>query len=254
MGRSTSATIVAFALILAACGGGEAAAPEPTPTDSPAPTATATAPDELALLQTEVGLDGDTYALVQPGETVEIDHLLYNRSTAARSMTFRIRDTDLDVSLALTSLRVGPEEAIHFTSTVAVPDTAKVGDVLDYTVLAAVSSDTDQRAVMTVKLEVTDAVGQRPEIGPHRGQTETNEKVTLYVLTGADDADGDLDFSSLRIVAGGFRAADLVARPDGTIVYLPFQNVTGTDLVLYELCDSEQRCDTNVITIDVAGP
>lgn len=245
--------IVASALTLAACGGGEAAAPESTPTDRPVPTATATAPDELALLQTEVGLDGDAYALVQPGETVEIAHLLYNRAASARSMTFRIRDTELDVSLALTSFRVGPEEVVHFTSTVVVPDTAKVGDMLEYSVLAAVSSDTDQRAVMTVKLEVTSAEGKRPEVGPHRGQTETNEKVTLYVLTGADDADGDLDFSSLRIVAGGFKAADLVAKPDGTIVYLPFQNVTGRDLVLYELCDGEQRCDTNVITIDVVG-
>ncbi len=220
----------------------------------PVPTATPSAPDELALLETEVRLEGDVYAVVQPGETVEIDHLLYNRAFAARSVGFRVRDTELDVSLGLTSLRVGSEETIHFTSTVEIPETAKIGEVLSYSVLAAVSSDTDQQDMTTVRLKVTGADGDRPTISPHRGQTETNEKVTLYVLTGADDSDGDLDFASLQIVAGGFKAADLDARPDGTIVYLPFRNVTGKDLVLYELCDAQERCDTNVITIDVQEP
>ena len=111
--------------------------------------------------------------------------------------------------------------------------------------------DIDDRSVTEVRLLVEDPEGERPTVGVANGVTDTNEKTIVYVLNAAKDSDEDLDFSSVRIVAGGFKSADMIASVDGTITYFPFLNVEGEDKVLFEICDQEQRCDTGVMTVTV---
>ena len=62
---------------------------------------------------------------------------------------------------------------------------------------------------------------------------------------------GQLDLETLRIVGGGFRAADLSVPNIGFINYEPFANLTGPDVVLYEICSTRGLCDTTTLTIDV---
>lgn len=208
----------------------------------------ALAGDEL-----ELELSGESKVAVVPGESVELNHLLYNRSPGTRSITFRIQDADLDVSLPLSSARVAAQEVLLFTSAITVPDDAAVGESYLYRVTATVSTDVDQQTFMEIRLVVSEAGGTRPSIVSNSASTGTNEKLVVYVLTAASDPDDDIDFSSLRIVAGGFKSSGVSASADGTITYLPFQNVTGDDVVLYELCDNQGRCTTGALGISVRG-
>jgi hypothetical protein len=76
----------------------------------------------------------------------------------------------------------------------------------------------------------------------------------MYVLASAADPDADLDQSSLGVVWFGF-VSDDVSAANGTITYVPFNDVTGTDAVVYEVCDLEGLCATAVaeITIETAN-
>ena len=68
------------------------------------------------------------------------------------------------------------------------------------------------------------------------------------------DPDGDLDIASLRVIAGGWLADQITGNGNGTITYVPFANVEGVDVVMYEMCDAESRCDTGLITITIGSP
>ena len=102
-----------------------------------------------------------------------------------------------------------------------------------------------------VQLLVVEAVGQRPVAGADAGFTGTNESVIVYVVGDDSDPDDDLDYQSLRVIEGGFGADQVSGAGNGTITYVPFANVTGPDVVMFEICDGEARCDTTLLTIDV---
>lgn len=262
--RRMAAFALGSTILLTACGGGaetaaplpsdEVEAPEPTATPEPTvPATTAGAPEDLALTDTDVLLRGDTGALVAPGESVRIEHLAYNGAQGSRSFRFQVVRSDLDVETSISSLRLSAGESVLVASSVTIPEDAAVGDVFTFEVVAVMSDDLSQRAAVEVRLLVADPAGTRPTVNDAEAETETNEKVIVYLFGAARDADNDLDVASLRVVGGGFRSADIVAGSDGTITYFPFQNVTGRDRVLFEICDSEGRCDTGTLTIDVNG-
>lgn len=249
-------TVVAsvFMLVLAACGGGasepEAAPPTPTVAE-PSPTATPEEPDELALVDSEVELVGDSGVLVTAGETVVVDHLLRNSAVTARSVGLRTATEDeIEIDLSFANKRVPRESAELLQSTVTVPDDVAVGQVLTYEVIAVNVNDIAQRTSTTVQLLVTDATGSRPVAGADAGGADTNERVIMYVVGDDTDPDDDLDIASLRVIAGGW-LADQITGSAGTLTYVPFANVEGQDLVLYEICDSEQRCATATITVTI---
>ena len=47
------------------------------------------------------------------------------------------------------------------------------------------------------------------------------------------------------------RAAEVDADPSGFLGYEPFENMTGPDIVVYELCTKSGLCDTAIVDVDV---
>ncbi|MGI9623344.1 MAG: Ig-like domain-containing protein [Acidimicrobiales bacterium] len=249
---TVKAALAGLAIVAVASCGGDPGVDEAE--DAPAEqVATPVAPDELALSGAELEVAGDEGALVRAGETVSMLHLVYNDAPTARSLGFRV-ETELDdpeIELSVRSVRVGSGEVLTFESSVDVPAKADVGDVLEYEVIVVNVDDINERGSSTVKLLVVEAEGDRPVAGPDAGTTTTNERIISYVVRDDSDADGDLDLQSLRVIAGGFLAAELTSNSTGTITYVPFANVIGSDVVLYEICDSEERCATAPLSIQI---
>ncbi len=266
--RSRIVALVAVAVLIGACGGSAATdEAEPDPTPPALPTAGPTVPDEMALVDGELVIEGDTEVAVVPGETVTVNHLVHNQADASRSLGLRhqipapdgdetpvgLGDEPFEVELSLTTTRVEAGQILPVTSVVEVPADAELGAVLVYDVVVVDVDDIGRRSSTTVELTVTDAAGSPPELGPDIGVTSTNKTVLVYVVGDDSDPDGDLDLASLRVVAGGFYADETSANSQGTVTYVPFANVTGADIVLYELCDLEQRCRSALVTITVEG-
>lgn len=250
--------VCALTMTAAACGGGDAPqAGEPVPvTPTGADEATELPVDQpvLALEDTTVSLSGARKVLAVAGETVVVDHLLYNNvSDDRRSVAIRAsaEEGSPEPGLSAKSVRLDAEAFIKFTTSLVVPEDAEVGATYRYEVLAVVSEDITQRSSLVVDVEVIAEGGTRPDVTNNGGRTSTNEKVTVYVVGDDTDADSDLDYSTLRVIGGGFRAASVTGSPNGTIEYVPFANLIGTDALIYELCDTTGRCDTGVVTVTV---
>ena len=256
-------TTIVLALMLgaAACGGSEDPATAPAPTDPSASSAAADAtptpepPDELALADTSpIVIEGDTGVLATPGETIVVDHLVRNTAATARSVGLRVAtEADIDVDVSSRSVRVKRDEIAHVETSLTVPDDARVGDVLTYEVVAVNVDDIREKSTTTVQVLVSEASGVRPELGDDSGATATNEQVFVFATADDIDADGDLDLASLRVVAGGWLADQITGTENGVISYVPFANVEGVDVLLYEVCDAEQRCGTGLIDITIGA-
>jgi hypothetical protein len=250
-----SALVVSAALLAGACGSGapEDVALEPgteipgmqVPTDDP--------PTDLAMAEPPLALLGATALTATTGETFTIDHLVENLTGNTRTIAVTARNgtEGLVVDATPSSLRLDPGGVASVTTTIAVPEGLEGNAAFELVTVFA--DDVTARAALSVSVGVADAAGERPELGDDRAATSTNERVISYVVGNDTDTDGDLDLSTLRIVAGAGRAADAVASPDGTITYEPFANRTGTDVVLYELCDTGGLCDTAALTVTVEG-
>lgn len=254
------ALIVLLILVLgaAACGQDTAPAPQAAepPVEQAAPTATPEPPEEIALAETtEFAIDGDTGVLAVPGESVVVEHLIRNNAATARSIGLRSdSDADVEIDVSVRSVRVMRNEIVTVTSSLTVPDDAEVGDVIGYDLVAVNVDDIFEKSVTSVQILVTDAVGQRPTVGDDAGQTDTNEQVFIFASGDDSDPDGDLDLSTLRVIAGGWLADQIVGSGNGTITYVPFANVEGVDVVMYEVCDAEARCDTGLINVTIGAP
>lgn len=270
--RSPVAVATALALSLAACGGASSEpavsspSPVPDPTLEPAEMTPggqgdgaddegadpADAPDELALVDTDVALHGVTESVVSPGEMVTLDYLLHNGAKTARSIRIQpIGADDVRVELSVSSIRLPAGTTMPILITVTVPEDVASGDVLSFELVAVSASDVDRRASTDIRLVIAEGDDARPSVLDTTAETETNEKVIVYVVRSASgDLDG-IELDSLRILGGGFRASSVTASRDGTITYQPFNNVTGGDMVLFELCNASGRCDTATLSVDV---
>lgn len=250
-----SALVVGVALLAGACGSGatEDVSPEPVPTDPGATAASDDAPADLGMVEAPLALLGATDLRARPGETVTVDHLVENLTASTRTVAATARNATegVVVDTAPSSLRLGPGGVAVVTTTVRVPEA--FDDDADFELVVVFADDVTARTAVTITVGRADSTGGRPELGADRASTATNERVISYVVGNDIDPDGDLDLSTLRIVAGAGRAADAVASPDGTITYEPFANRTGTDVVLYELCDTTGLCDTAALTVIVEG-
>lgn len=253
------ALTVLLILVLGAAACGQDAAPAPQAAEPPveevSPTPTPEPPEEIALAETaEFVIEGDTGVLATPGESVVVEHLIRNSAATARSVGLRsASDTELEIEVSVRSVRVKRNEIVTVQSTLTVPEDAEVGDVIGYDVIAVNVDDIFEKSTTSVQVLVTDAVGQRPSVGDDAGQTDTNEQVFIFASGDDTDADGDLDLSSLRVIAGGWLADQIVGSGNGTITYVPFANVEGVDVVMYEVCDAEARCDTGLITVTIGA-
>ena len=74
-----------------------------------------------------VELSGDTGAIVRAGETVQIDHLLYNAASVSRSISVVLRNTELEVEVSASSLKLGAGEVVSITTSVDVPESRPLG-------------------------------------------------------------------------------------------------------------------------------
>ncbi len=208
-------------------------------------------PKELALVATDLLLAGPTELNVVPGETFTIAHVMKNPSSGRVSAGLVARPSSdrLLVDPLVSSLRLESGEARGFGVEVVVPADAEVGTTYTFKLTAGTTGGT-QPATHTVNLAVVDVAGQRPTIGPVSGETTTNEQVSMYVLASASDSDANLDQASLGVVWHGF-VSDDVSAANGTVTYVPFKDVTGTDAVIYQLCDLEGLCATAVAEITI---
>lgn len=250
-------TAFSILLLLAACGQADGPVPDAA-SQSPdeTPTIGEEPPAEIALSESdEIVIEGDTGVLATPGEVVVVDHVLRNSAPTARSVGLRFdADIDLAVEVSTRSARLKRDEVVGVQSTVTIPDDAEVGDVLSYDIVAVNVDDVTERSTTTVNVLVVDAAGRRPSVGDDAGATGTNEQVFVFALGDDTDPDGDLDAASLRVIAGGWLADEITGNGNGTISYVPFANVEGVDVVVYEVCDGENRCDTGLITITIGAP
>ncbi len=251
--------VLALVLFAAACGGSDASTAAPaapaTPTATDA-TPTPEPPPELALSDepSPVLVAGDTGVLATPGEEIVVDHLVRNTAATARSVGLRVAtEADVDVSVSSRSIRVQRDEIVHVETSLTVPDDAAVGDVISYEVVAVNVDDIAEKSTSTVQVLVSEAQGVRPVLGDDSGATATNEQVFVFATADDDDPDGDLDLASLRVIAGGWLADEIAGTENGVISYVPFANVEGVDVLLYEICDAEGRCGTGLIDITIGG-
>ncbi len=260
MSRSTRAVAVCVlgALLGAACAAGPESAGPSEAADEPAPAADqsstvdpgAEEPTQLAFVDTDLQLASASDVQVRAGETVVLDHLVYNTTGGAASVRFgATAPPDLVVELSTTSIRLASEETFAFTSSVQVPDDAETGETITLDVqAAALGGDTPVRNA--IALTVSDQQGERPEATATSGVTTTNEKILVYVLGSVSQTSDALDPGSLRVLWPGFRSDEATAA-NGTVTYHPYLNVTGRDLVLFEVCAAAGWCDTGTIAIDV---
>ncbi|MFN3216634.1 MAG: Ig-like domain-containing protein [Acidimicrobiales bacterium] len=250
-----SALVVSAALLAGACGSGtpDDVALDPVPEVPGTQVPTDDPPTDLAMVEPPLALLGATALSARPGETFAIDHLIENLTGSTRTVAATARNPTegLVVDSAPSSLRLEPGGVAVLTTTISVPE--EFENDADFEVVVVFADDVTARAALTVSVGVADTTGERPGLGDDRAVTTTNERVISYVVGNDTDPDGDLDLATLRIVAGAGRAADAVASPDGTITYEPFANRTGTDVVLYELCDTTGLCDTAALTVIVEG-
>lgn len=83
-----------------------------------------------------------------------------------------------------------------------------------------------------------------------------NESVGILVNTTATGDvslnDSDVDHPTLTYtVISGPENGTLTMQPDGTFEYVPFENFSGPDIIVYQACDALGACDEGTLTIEV---
>lgn len=77
--------------------------------------------------------------------------------------------------------------------------------------------------------------------------------INMNLLDNDFDAGKDLDTSSLKILTKP-RYGEVTAGKNGSIVYYPFRNLTGTERLHYRICDSLNQCDSAMVVITIKEP
>ncbi|MCB0994151.1 MAG: hypothetical protein KDB21_03605 [Acidimicrobiales bacterium] len=249
--------MLAVGVVAAGCGGGSAASgpaedlafvepstdvtatPDPTPEPTPAAADPGVARAEL------VAIDG---VRVGAGERRSID-ILINHVGPVEDVRINVAATGATVVADGVSLvRLGDGE--QQVTSVEIVGTGEAGEL---TITATPVGSPDAAGTLSVALEPATADGAAPEAVDNRADAVGGRETVVYVVGDDTDPDGDLDYSSMELVGGGFLAASVVAPGDGTIVYTPFADAAGTDHVLYRICDAEGRCDTAVLRVSVTS-
>ena len=102
----------------------------------------------------------------------------------------------------------------------------------------------------TVTIEVTPVPD--PPVAENDSVTLSEDgSVTINVPANDSDLDGDLDFGSVRIIDQPANGTVTIDPVTGEIAYEPHEDFNGTDTFTYEICDSQDVCDTAIVTVDV---
>lgn len=255
------AFVAALVVLTAACGGGgdtNPAATGPVVGIAPTPTAAPFAagselPEELAFSDKDVVVDGPVTITAAPGEALTLDYIILNPTAVPARYALRASASEGAgvPKPSSETKKIESRDVAAITVTYNVPLSAEAGDSVDVELLVANASKVSMRDTIVTTINIVDLEGERPVAGQDRATTTANEKVTAYVIGNDTDADGNIDYKSVRMVTGGFRALSASVDSNGTVTYVPFANVTGRDKLLYEICDTDNRCSTGIVTIDI---
>jgi large repetitive protein len=184
----------------------------------------------------------DDAATVDEDGTVDIDVLA--------------NDTDIDGDIDPTSVSVtsGPT---HGTVSVD-PSTGRIAytpdpdyagpDSFTYEVCDATSGCSTATVVVTVT-PVTDP----PVATDDTASVSENGVVIVDVLANDTDPDGDLDPTTVTIVAGPSHGTVTVDPTTGRITYVPANDYHGPDAFTYQVCDATGSCATATVSVTVVA-
>jgi large repetitive protein len=86
--------------------------------------------------------------------------------------------------------------------------------------------------------------------------TAKNTMVTSNVLANDSDIDGAIDPTTLAVIENP-KSGTYIINPDKTITYTPLNNFTGSDTLVYRVCDTgtplPAQCDTALVVFTVTG-
>lgn len=261
--RIVAILAVVVALAVGACGGGAAAPPddlafaqpgtEPgTPGSEPGAGTTWPPPGGpgeggAAADEPLVGLVAIDRVVLATNERRSVEVVVHHAGEGVDDVRLRVEVTGaLVVSDGVSLVRMGPGE-----QTISVIELAGIGVPGTLTVSALARSDPSRGARVSVDLVPGTPTGSPPVAADNSARAVAGQETVVYVVGADTDPDGDLELSSMELVGGGFLAGSLHAPGNGTIVYTPFADAEGTDVVLYKICDAEQRCDTAAVRIVV---
>lgn len=254
VGARLAAAVGLVSLSLSACiGGGSSEAVAPTPTPAPTVAPTPPADEVLAFSDETVQVAIDDHIRVVPGENVELVALVHNATDReSRFALLASSSDDLGSASAMSStMRIPARGVAEVSIELDVELAAVIGDTYELRFTAALRSDATRQSQATTTVEVVAADGERPEAGRDTAVAPNSDQTTAFVVLNDTDPDSDIRFDTVTILGGGFRARSVTANANGTVVYVPFNDVSGTDVVLYEVCDEENRCDAASLTITI---
>ena len=113
----------------------------------------------------------------------------------------------------------------------------------------------------TVTINVTPVATNAPPVaGDDTATTPAGTPVTINVAANDTDPNGNLNPASATTTCTGCATptnGTLTNNANGTFTYTPTTGFTGTDSFTYQICDTDNACDTATVTINVntvSGP
>ncbi|MFC1639089.1 Ig-like domain-containing protein, partial [Patescibacteria group bacterium] len=109
----------------------------------------------------------------------------------------------------------------------------------------------------TVRIEVREICGPHPPVAVDDARdTQPSTPVTIDILANDYDVDGDLDRTSLTLLASDPPDNGSVVVIPGVfnVIYTPNPGFAGTDIFSYSICDLQPECDTAVVTVNITSP
>ena len=212
----------------------------------------------------------DDTITISSADEIEID-LLANDPVALDRFTLSTEggffgDTSIEVrSDGTPVLRYTPDaEAIAAMATYGTSPTSieTVSAALDAAEIAGLNIDVDLFSYTACDLDgacgsatvsvyyAPNLLRLPPDALEDTATTTTGSSVVIGVLDNDSDRDGVLDPDSLRVLQdGSFGTTAIIA---GALVYNAGGS-TGTDTLVYEVCDTDGRCSTASITVTIAS-
>ncbi|MFT7579459.1 MAG: ferredoxin [Myxococcota bacterium] len=140
------------------------------------------------------------------------------------------------------SATINPDGTLQYT-----PGTDFVGvDTFTYEICDAVGNC----AIATVTMTVMDDDANRPPLVID-DEVVTPEDTPVLINATGNDLDPDGDALGLPTLVEEPRHGEVVPQADGTFLYVPAANWTGTDTFVYEVCDVFNLCELGVVRVDV---
>ncbi|TFD30853.1 tandem-95 repeat protein [Cryobacterium sp. TMT1-19] len=166
-------------------------------------------------------------------------------------------DSDVDGNLDVTtvSVTVAPSHGVFSVDPVSgeiryTADSLYTGtDTFTYEICD--TTDRCDTAIVTVRVTAPPATSTPPVAADNDVTTTTGKPVVIDVLDNDTDRDGDLDPTSVSIVAGPSHGTVDVDPDVGEVTYSPDSSYTGTVSFTYKVCDVDGNCDTATVTVKV---